>query len=230
MENYYKILQVADFAEIEVIKASYRALSKKYHPDMNSNPDPDKMAEINEAYGILSDEEKKKEYDILLKEYFNKNGTKAETFADEVQGMAEQSKNPNKAENTHAILAIIVSSVIGIVGSYIVREIVPENGSWSFIAYTIYGGIMGTIMSRIACTSHELFAETGALVTTICMLVPYYSSCFDTLTLIYGDLDAVSMFFKATREIVRLLLGSGIIRLFFVILTPVSTYTAIKEE
>lgn len=59
MENYYKILQVADFAETEVIKASYRALCKKYHPDMNSNPDPEKMIRINEAYDILSDEEKK---------------------------------------------------------------------------------------------------------------------------------------------------------------------------
>ena len=73
MENYYKILQVADFAETEVIKASYRALCKKYHPDMNSNPDPEKMIRINEAYDILSDEEKKKEYDNLLKDYLKKN-------------------------------------------------------------------------------------------------------------------------------------------------------------
>lgn len=73
MENYYEILQVKNFAEIEVIKASYRALSKKYHPDVNKNVDEKIMIKINLAYEVLNDTMKKKEYDKELKKYLNDN-------------------------------------------------------------------------------------------------------------------------------------------------------------
>jgi curved DNA-binding protein CbpA len=66
MKNFYKILGVIPTAEIIVIKAAYRALSQKYHPDKNRNEAEKyqkKMQELNEAYSVLSDEIKKKEYD-----------------------------------------------------------------------------------------------------------------------------------------------------------------------
>lgn len=52
--NYYRVLQVDPEAESEVIKAAYRALSRKYHPD-GSHPSPDRMKQINDAYAVLSD-------------------------------------------------------------------------------------------------------------------------------------------------------------------------------
>ncbi len=63
--NYYKILEVAEDATQDVIKKSFRKLAKKYHPDTNSGNKEaaQKFQEINEAYSILGDEEKKKEYD-----------------------------------------------------------------------------------------------------------------------------------------------------------------------
>ena len=57
MQNYYKILNVMNFAETEVIKASYKALIKKYHPDVNKDVDPSIIIQINEAYEILSGQE-----------------------------------------------------------------------------------------------------------------------------------------------------------------------------
>ena len=65
-KDFYAILGVLPSAELETIQAVYRALSKKYHPDV-SREDPAsaeaKMREINEAYEILSDAKKRKQYD-----------------------------------------------------------------------------------------------------------------------------------------------------------------------
>ncbi|MEI6043055.1 MAG: DnaJ domain-containing protein [Chloroflexota bacterium] len=64
--DYYKVLQVDPSAELEVIEASYRALSKKYHPDLNDTPDASsRMAEINHAYNVLRDQLKRRDYDLL---------------------------------------------------------------------------------------------------------------------------------------------------------------------
>jgi molecular chaperone DnaJ len=65
IKNYYNILDISDNATQEEIKAAYRKLAKKYHPD--KNPDntyaKKKFREINEAYEILKDVEKKEEHD-----------------------------------------------------------------------------------------------------------------------------------------------------------------------
>ena len=74
------------------------------------------------------------------------------------------------------------------------------------------------------------FAEIGTLITVVCMLIPFYYSYFATLPLIYGDMNFISLFLKSTIEIAKLLLGNGIIRLIFVVLTPISVYTTIKEN
>lgn len=64
-ENYYDILEVSKTATQEEIKKAYRKLALKYHPD--KNPDDksseDKFKKIAEAYEVLSDETKKKNYD-----------------------------------------------------------------------------------------------------------------------------------------------------------------------
>lgn len=52
--NFYKTLQVDPEAELEVIKAAYRALSRKYHPD-GSHPSAERMKQLNDAYAILKD-------------------------------------------------------------------------------------------------------------------------------------------------------------------------------
>ena len=64
MKKYYEILGVDKNSSSKDIKKAYRSLSMKYHPDHNSDSNAtEKMAEINEAYETLSDDNKKQEYD-----------------------------------------------------------------------------------------------------------------------------------------------------------------------
>ena len=63
--DYYRVLGVDKTATSDAIKKAYRKLAKKYHPDANdNNPQAEaKFKEVQEAYDILSDEEKRKLYD-----------------------------------------------------------------------------------------------------------------------------------------------------------------------
>lgn len=65
MKDYYKILEVSEKATAEEIKSSYRKLALKYHPDKNpGNTSAEaKIKEINEAYGILGNPNKRAQYD-----------------------------------------------------------------------------------------------------------------------------------------------------------------------
>jgi molecular chaperone DnaJ len=62
--DFYDILGVSRNAGDDEIKASFRKLARQYHPDVNKAPDAEeKFKEINEAYGVLSDPEKRARYD-----------------------------------------------------------------------------------------------------------------------------------------------------------------------
>lgn len=63
MSDYYKVLEVDQNASIEDIKKNYKQLAKKYHPS-GSNPDSEKFKALSQAYSVLSDEQKRKEYDM----------------------------------------------------------------------------------------------------------------------------------------------------------------------
>lgn len=63
--DYYEVLGVDKNADDDTIKKAYRTLAKKYHPDMNSGDSEaeTKFKEVNEAYSVLSDSEKRAKYD-----------------------------------------------------------------------------------------------------------------------------------------------------------------------
>lgn len=59
-KDFYEVLGVSKTASKDEIKSAYRKAALKYHPDRNKEPDAEeKFKEINEAYEVLSNEEKK---------------------------------------------------------------------------------------------------------------------------------------------------------------------------
>lgn len=63
--NLYRILEISESATEQEIKAAYRRLAKKYHPDTHANDKgyEDKFNDISKAYEILGDSKKRQEYD-----------------------------------------------------------------------------------------------------------------------------------------------------------------------
>jgi len=83
-EDYYKILNIGRNASKEEIKKAYRQLAMKYHPDKNKD---DKVAEekfkqVSEAYAVLGNDEKRKQYDTYGAEGFSKRFSQEDIFRD----------------------------------------------------------------------------------------------------------------------------------------------------
>ena len=63
-EDYYKVLGVDRDASDQEISKAYRKLAKKYHPDLNHEPGAEeKYKQVNEAYEVLHDKQKRAQYD-----------------------------------------------------------------------------------------------------------------------------------------------------------------------
>lgn len=124
MKNYYEILEVSQNASPEVIEKAYRALIKKYHPDLQTNKDSyffeNKIKDITEAYNVLSDKNAKTDYDLKLKLY-NKDYYNYSNFS--------AKKNPEnkksilaKTENSDSNNKINLKKYISAIGQTIYNE------------------------------------------------------------------------------------------------------------
>lgn len=115
--TYYDILKVEKFADEKTIKSAYIKLQKKYHPDIYNG---DKKyaqrvtCEINNAYSVLSDANKRKEYDLSLnfeKESFTDNKLNKKEFKESKINKKNIKKTLLKELKT-IDLAILVNIII----------------------------------------------------------------------------------------------------------------------
>lgn len=81
-KDYYKILGVSRAASADEIKKAFRKQAMKYHPDKNKGDKEaeERFKEINEAYAVLSDPEKRKQYDTFGSADFNKRYSQEDIF------------------------------------------------------------------------------------------------------------------------------------------------------
>ena len=105
-KNYYEILEVNKNASPEIIEKAYKTLAKKYHPDLQSEENKQKGEEIfkqiNEAYEVLSNSEKRKQYDITLEEKNPLNEQIEELYNENID-LKQQIYNMKKNNNSYNI-------------------------------------------------------------------------------------------------------------------------------
>jgi len=79
--DYYEVLGVSKNASKDEIKDAYRKLAMQFHPDRNKAPEAEeKFKEISEAYAVLSDEQKRQQYDTLGHAGFDQRYTAEDIF------------------------------------------------------------------------------------------------------------------------------------------------------
>lgn len=80
-QDYYQLLGVPRDASQDDIRKAFRKLAMQYHPDRNPTPEGEaKFKELNEAYAVLSDPEKRKQYDMFGSEGFGQRYSQDEIF------------------------------------------------------------------------------------------------------------------------------------------------------
>lgn len=121
MKDYYKILELKQSASLVEIKKAYRALSKRYHPDLNKHG-IEQFKAINEANSVLSDPSKRKQYDAQYNNYFKSKNTQ--------QAAPTNSKQPtsNTSNGSNSSTIIINGVKINITGKNTSTNIRIVNG------------------------------------------------------------------------------------------------------
>jgi len=117
--DLYSILEVEENSTLNDIKKAYKKLALKYHPDKTNTNSTSKFIEISNAYNILSDENKRKEYNNILKKG-NKNNPKNVNI---IENMLDNLKSIIRDEYYQKILLIFGDKII---------NILLENKSLSF--------------------------------------------------------------------------------------------------
>lgn len=156
-KDYYKILGISKLASSQEIKSAYRAMSMRWHPDKNPNADVTNiMQDINEAYTILKDENKRERYDKEYDIFFEQSST--EPFEQRVNDSSE------KYEYHYDVQDDTLREDIADARRY-AKDLVNEffksfkkasqdaaSGAWEEAKVYIYAGIFLTILVGIIGT------------------------------------------------------------------------------
>ena len=131
MKDFYHILGLQLLATEDAIKKAYRALSKKYHPDINPTG-AEQFKNINEANSTLSDPIKRSAFDLKYKAHFQKNTASSSQAKSKVTKNTTVKSNTttyNSSSNSNSGSTIIVNGVkINVSGNNTTTNVRVVNG------------------------------------------------------------------------------------------------------
>lgn len=102
--GYYAILEVSERASFQEIKRSYRKLARKYHPDRNAASGAEEtIKKINQAFEVLSNREKRRQYDsdILLTEFLPNDHEQTPNDLHESSSIGSQNSSPGSFKHSN---------------------------------------------------------------------------------------------------------------------------------
>jgi curved DNA-binding protein CbpA len=102
--DYYKILGVSQYAKYREIKAAYRRLALKYHPDRNSSPFSENTIKIiNAAFEVLSDRDKRRQYDekAIISDMTHKKKDQTQPYSSSVYYDSGHTSSEDEYHNTY---------------------------------------------------------------------------------------------------------------------------------
>lgn len=110
--DYYQVLGVSKNSSQDEIKKAFRQLSFKHHPDKGG--DEEQFKKINEAYGVIGDEEKRKQYDIRGQNPFEKFGAGFNPFEDMFGNAFYQSRKRTVPDKIIEVMISISECFLGV--------------------------------------------------------------------------------------------------------------------
>lgn len=150
MKNYYKILQVDRSASTELIKKAFNYHIKKNHPDLSSDKGElanERTQELNEAYSVLSNPEKRKHYDIELEE---ENKLQNSINFDNINRLLKENESLKEQINQKNKLIEDICKEINIDKSYFLNASEDENNDYStYDNINIYSNKLKYLLKKI---------------------------------------------------------------------------------
>ena len=126
-KDYYKILGVSQSATDKQIKAAYFSLAKKYHPDVNKG-NADRFKEISDAYSIIGEANKRKDYDAARKYASSNSGFGSNTTSQSQQSYGRTSNtgysqygqnsgyyNNNQQQQQHIAITLVITGKTAVI-------------------------------------------------------------------------------------------------------------------
>lgn len=169
-KDYYKILGITQQASTLEIKSAYRAMSMKWHPDRNPEVDVTAiMQDINEAYAILKDEDKRHRYDEEYNKFINQYHDDLTLHEDEKYNHESDNQNhSSRWEYDYDIQDEILKEDIKTARQY-AKELVEEflksfkdasknaaKGAWSGAKGYVYVAIIMTLIGVVIKTCYSV--------------------------------------------------------------------------
>lgn len=136
--NYYERLEIPETAGHDEIKAAYRRLAKRFHPDLNADPDAEiQFIALEEAYSCLIKTDSRKAYDMLLR--FNREGR---SYASVEQKYRNDVRRNSMRSHVNAARHAKMSY------DQYQRDVLLRTSAWALFLQTLFTIVAGALLLR----------------------------------------------------------------------------------